>query len=343
LSQARSIRGNPALSGLPDVRRPGTWLQVLLAVNCGALFAALAANREWRTLFPEFLELAMLVEPVTLASLALLALASAWSLRLPRWAGGLLTVLLVLLVTSAVRGLLAAMHLGAPDAGGMWRTLLWAAIGVGLLLAWFTVAGRARSPALAEARLLALTARIRPHFLFNALNAVLGVMRSDPRRAETALEEMADLFRVLMRENADLVPLSEEIQVARQYINLERLRLGERVRVVWDMTECPPDPLVPPLMLQPLLENAVYHGIEPATEPGEITIRFERNDSRVRVELSNPMGGGDRHTHGNQMALNNIRERLMLFFDLEATMTTQAAAGRFCVSIEFPYRTVVER
>ena len=343
MSQARSIRENPPLSGLPDLRKPGTWARVLLVANFGALLGTLAANREWRFFFAEFLELAALIEPVTLASLALLALASAWLPRLPKWLGGVLVVLLVLLVTAAVRSLFAAMHLIAPDAAGFSRIFLWAAIGVALLLGWFEMSGRVRSPALAEARLLALTARIRPHFLFNALNAVLGVMRSDPRRAETALEELADLFRVLMRENADLVPLSEEILVARQYVNLERLRLGERVRVVWDMTACPPDPLVPPLMLQPLLENAVYHGIEPATEPGEITIRFERKDSRLRVELSNPMTAAQSHTHGNQMALTNIRERLMLFFDLEATMTTQVSAGRFCVSIEFPYRPVTDR
>ena len=255
----------------------------------------------------------------------------------------MLVVLLVLLVMAAVRGVFAATHLIEPEAAGFSRASLWVVIGVALVLGWFEMSGRARSPALAEARLLALTARIRPHFLFNALNAVLGVMRSDPRRAETALEELADLFRVLMRENADLVPLSEEILVARQYINLERLRLGERVRVRWDMTACPPDPLVPPLMLQPLLENAVYHGIEPATEPGEITIRFERTDSRLRMELSNPMRATDGHKHGNQMALANIRERLMLFFELEATMTTQVSAGRFCVCIEFPYRPVAAR
>ncbi|MCX7165305.1 MAG: histidine kinase [Rhodocyclales bacterium] len=343
MSQARSIRENPAPSGPPDFRKPDTWFRVLLIVNSGALLGALAANREWRFFFAELLELAALVEPVTLVSLALLALASAWLPRLPKWLGGVLVVLLVLLVTAAVRSLFAAVHLIAPDAAGFSRISLWAVIGVALLLGWFEMSGRVRSPALAEARLLALTARIRPHFLFNALNAVLGVMRSDPRRAETALEELADLFRVLMRENADLVPLSEEILVARQYVNLERLRLGERVRVVWDMTACPPDPLVPPLMLQPLLENAVYHGIEPATEPGEITIRFERKDSRLRVELSNPMTAAQSHTRGNQMALTNIRERLMLFFDLEATMTTQVSAGRFCVSIEFPYRPVTDR
>jgi two-component system sensor histidine kinase AlgZ len=325
------------------LRKAGTWLQVLLVVNAGALLATLAANREWRWFFTEFRDLAMLIEPVTLASLALLGLASTWSVRLPKWMRITVAVMLVLLVTAAVRSLYAAMQLAAPDAAGFGRTALWTVIAVILLLGWFEISGRARSPALAEARLLALTARIRPHFLFNALNAVLGVIRSDPRRAETALEELSDLFRVLMRENADLVPLSEEIQVARQYINLERLRLGERVRVVWDMAACPPDPLVPPLMLQPLLENAVYHGIEPATQPGEITIRFECKDSRLRVELSNPIAVADSHTHGNQMALNNIRERLMLFFDLEATMTTQVGAGRVWVSIEFPYRPVAER
>ena len=343
LSQTRSIRENLSLAGLPDLRKPGTWLRVLLVVNFGALLGTLAANRQWRFFFAELAELAALIEPVTLVSLAFLSLASTWLTRLSKWLGAVLVVLLVLLVTAAVRSLFAAMHLIEPDVAGFSRISLWVVIGVTLLLGWFEISGRVRSPALAEARLLALTARIRPHFLFNALNAVLGVMRSDPRRAETALEELADLFRVLMRENADLVPLSEEILVARQYINLERLRLGERVRVVWDMAACPPDPLVPPLMLQPLLENAVYHGIEPATEPGEITIRFERKDSRLRVELSNPVAAADRHAQGNQMALSNIRERLMLFFDLEATMTTQVSAGRYCVCIEFPYRPVLAR
>ncbi len=343
MSQARSIRENPPLTGLPDFRNFGIWLRVLLAVNFGALLGTLAANREWRFFVAEFFELAIVIEPVILASLALLSLLSNWFARLPKWLGVVAVVMLVLLVTAAVRGFFAELHLIEPDAGGFSRTSLWAVIGAALLLGGFEIGGRSRSPALAEARLLALTARIRPHFLFNALNAVLGVIRSDPRRAETALEELADLFRVLMRENADLVPLSEEIFVARQYINLERLRLGERVRVVWDMAACPPDPLVPPLMLQPLLENAVYHGIEPATEPGEITIRFECRGSRLRVELSNPMSAAESHKHGNQMALTNIRERLMLFFDLEATMTTEVSGGRFCVSIEFPYRQAAER
>jgi two-component system sensor histidine kinase AlgZ len=187
---------------------------------------------------------------------------------------------------------------------------------------------------------MALTARIRPHFLFNSLNAVLGVIRSDPRRAETALEELAELFRNLMQDNRDLVPLSAEIALSRQYLDLERLRLGERLQVRWDVESCPPDALVPPLMLQPLLENAVYHGIEPLGEPGEIQVHLACCDDRLSVEIANPCGSAESGNHhaGNRMALANIRERLALFFDLEASLTTETAGRRFQVRIELPYR-----
>lgn len=325
-------------SGLPDVRNADVWVRTLLFVNLAAGLGVLAANHTWGNWFTEFVGLAVLVEPVTLVNLALFALIFEWIASLPRCTRAALVLLLVLLVTAAVHGFFVATQL---TQAGLGRTALWAAIGAFLVLAWFDLVARAQSPALAEARLLALTARIRPHFLFNSLNAVLGVMRSEPRRAETALEELADLFRVLMRENAELVPLSEEIAVARQYLNLERLRLGERIRVAWDMDSCPPDPLVPPLMLQPLLENAVYHGIEPLAEPGEIRICFGRTGGRVRLELSNPLAATDRHGQGNQMALANIRERLALFFNLEAVMTTGIHDGRFRVVIEFPYRASI--
>lgn len=338
----QSIRENPAASGLPDFRAPAVWLQALLAGNCAAILYALAANREWHRLGAELMAVLLRVEPVLLVSLVVLAVAAEWLARLPLRHGRLFVLLLTLLAAAAVQGTLVAQQMIAAEEAGLGRAALWTAVGTLGLLAWFELRVRAQSPALAEARLLALTARIRPHFLFNALNGILGVIRSDPRRAETALEELADLFRILMRENAELVPLSEEIAVARQYLNLERLRLGERIRVEWDMTECPPDPLVPPLMLQPLLENAVYHGIEPATEAGEIRIRLERRGRYMRLELSNPVVTADRHGQGNQMALANIRERLLLFFELDAMMTTGIAAGRFHVTIEFPYRSRAE-
>ncbi|MDO9189761.1 MAG: histidine kinase, partial [Sulfurimicrobium sp.] len=126
------------------------------------------------------------------------------------------------------------------------------------LLAYFNLRSRALSPALAEARLQALQARIRPHFLFNSINAVLSLIRSNPKRAESALEDMADLFRVLMADNLNLVSLEREVALSRQYLGLEQLRLGERLQVTWHIEKMPSDALIPPLVLQPLLENAVY-------------------------------------------------------------------------------------
>lgn len=332
-----SISENLDIPGLPDARQAVVWWRALTFVNFMAAAATLAANHDWRGLASEFGQLLVLVEPVVLLSLTLVAFLFEWLSLLPRWQRTMLLLSLTLLVTAAVHGLLAALHW---TDFGLERAALWSTLGALCVPVWCALIARGEAPALMEARLLALTARIRPHFLFNALNGVLGVIRSDPRRAERALEELADLFRVLMRENTDLVPLSEEIAVARQYLDLERLRLGERMQVTWDMENCPPDPLVPPLLLQPLLENAVYHGIEPSTTPGDIGIRIERLDDRVRIELSNPVitTQAQAARRGNQMALTNIRERLLLFFGLEAVMATGVREGRFRVFIEFPYR-----
>jgi two-component system sensor histidine kinase AlgZ len=218
------------------------------------------------------------------------------------------------------------------------RAAVWAALATALAFAYFGLRQRAFSPAVAEARLMALTARIRPHFLFNSINAVLGVMRSDPRRAEAALEELSDLFRVLMQENRELTTLGEELALCRQYLDLERLRLGERLQVRWHLETCPEDALVPPLMLQPLLENAVYHGIEPAADAGEIVIAIGRKADEVLIAITNPWRDDGGHSAGNRMALANIRERLMLFFDLEARIDTSVVGGEYRLRIRLPYR-----
>jgi two-component system, LytTR family, sensor histidine kinase AlgZ len=217
----------------------------------------------------------------------------------------------------------------------------WIALAVpvmSLTVGWWLLTRQARSPALVEARLMALTARIRPHFLFNSLNGILGIIRTDPRRAEKALEELAELFRALMQDPRELVPLSAEIALCRQYIELERLRLGERVRVDWDIEQCPPDALMPPLMLQPLLENAVYHGIEPASDPGVIDIRLLHSGTTIVIAISNP--NEDKHTRsqGNQMAIANIRERLTLFYGNAAHLDAELRDDRYTVRIVLPYR-----
>lgn len=330
-----SIRQNPAPTRLPDFGNLGVMLRCLLGVNLLALFAALARNTALARLPEELVELAALVEPSLIASVVLLYAAGRPLARLP-YAAALAAVMLA---SAALAALFMALFTppGLPPPSPL-RAALWAAAAAAAVLLYFDLRHRAFSPALTEARLMALTARIRPHFLFNSLNAVLGVIRSDPRRAEQALEELSDLFRVLMAENKQLVTLGEEIALCRQYLDLEHLRLGERLRVAWDIEGCPADAQVPPLMLQPLLENAVYHGIEPCTEPATVTIRAERAGEEIRIVLSNPYHGENAHHAGNRMALDNIRERLMLFYDLEARLDTEAQEGLFRATIRLPYR-----
>ena len=336
LDTGERLRLNLETLRLPDFCNLGTWLRVLLAVNGMAFTAALFDNRQLAALATDFVELAAAVEPVTLASLVVLCGGQRWLNRLSPFVRAIVVVLAAMVIAVAYASLTAPL---AIERVAYWRVCIWSAGAAIVLLVWFDLAARARAPAVTEARLMALTARIRPHFLFNSLNAVLGVMRSEPRRAEAALEELADLFRALMQDNRELVPLSEEIALARQYLDLERLRLGERLQVRWDIDACPADALVPPLMLQPLIENAVYHGVEPLGDTGEIGIRLARQQDRVEISVTNPRGR-DGHSGGNQMALANIRERLLLFFDLEAMLETQAAADRYSVRIELPYRTL---
>jgi two-component system sensor histidine kinase AlgZ len=218
------------------------------------------------------------------------------------------------------------------------RTLALAGALALALLVYLRLHTKAYSPALAEARLQALQARIRPHFLFNSLNAVLALIRRDPRRAERALEDLADLFRALMSDGRTMVRLADEIALLERYAAIEQLRLGERLRMSWELDQAPVDALLPPLLLQPLLENAVYHGIEPATGVGDVLVRIERRGDRVLARIENPYQLEHSHRAGNRMALANIRERLMLFFDADARLETQVDAGRYRVEIDLPYR-----
>ena len=332
-----SIRHNPLSTALPDFRNLGVWLRILLGANLLGLLWVLARNNDWRLLPGEFVDIALWLEPPLFLLLPLLHLFSPWLGALPGRLGYLAVLALTLLVVGAQHLLFISALGDFVDGAGLLHALFWAGLSAALMLAYFSWRNALYSPALAEARLLALTARIRPHFLYNSLNAVLGVIRHDPRRAEAALEELSDLFRVLMKENRELALLSDEIGLARQYLELERLRLGERLHVDWQIECCPPDTLMPPLMLQPLLENAVYHGIEPSESPATITINIGVQGKRVYVSIANPTHASV-HGHGNQMALANIRERLMLFFDLEADLKVVDRDGRYTVTVELPLR-----
>jgi len=319
---------------VPDFRNLGAAVRILVVVNL-LVFAtllvrmdsAVAGSREWLLL------LGRIQIPLIVAALVMYRLGS-WLTRLTWRELCVMTVCLALLVTVFAHGF--GMLPGSRDAH--LRHLAWAATAALVVVGYFRWRQIEQTPALDEARILALTARIRPHFFFNSLNGVLGVIRSDPKRAEQALESLAELFRELMKDNRDLVTLCDEIELCNRYLELERLRLGDRLRVNWELKYAPLNAKVPPLMLQPLIENAVYHGIEPSAEPGTIHIGIVRKGRMLEIGISNPVPRNARRSVGNKMAMGNIRERLALFFDLEAILTTEEREGEFRVRIRMPLR-----
>ncbi len=331
------IRQNTITSVLPDCRNLGTILRIVLAVNAMTAVAALVRAPQLDLWSTQWLDMSSLVEPHLIVELAVLYLFAPWLARQSSLTGALAVAVATVGIGIGVHMLIARQDPEPPLA--LLRHLVIALCVYGVLLVYFGLRAKALSPAIAESRLQALQARIRPHFLFNSINAAMSLIRSDPKRAEAALLDMADLFRVLMRDNRDLVPLADEIELCRQYLGLEKLRLSDRLQVEWHINNMPGDALVPPLMLQPLLENAVYHGIEPSSEPGVVSINIFCKGGDVHAILRNPyQAEGGEHHGGNKMAVANIRERIKLHFDAEGTLESRVRDGAYEVHIRIPYR-----
>ena len=330
-----SINQIPAGTLLPDFRNLGVMLRILVIVTALSVFAAMLKSSDWSGFMQQWLGITALAQPITILSLLLLASANGVLHGLAYRVAIGVVVLVELLVTLGVL-YFTAIVLGT-EVEDAWRDMFFAMVLTLSLVGYFNLRNRALSPALAEARLQALQARIRPHFLFNSINAVLSLIRADPRRAETALEDMADLFRVLMADNRDLAPLENEVELCRQYLAIEQLRLGPRLKIDWHVDKMPKDALTPPLLLQPLLENAVYHGIEPSIEPGVISVNIYDVRDQVHMVLRNPYRRDGSHHSGNKMALANIRERLALHFDVEASLQARVGDREYEVHITIPY------
>lgn len=335
-----SINQKSYPDSLPDFRNLGVMLRILIIVNVIGFMAALLRAPNWSGVIQEFTEIAVVIQPILLMNLLLL-----YGLYKPlsrlSYTAGVCMVLAVELILATAMYWFGGMMLEAPEIGEILRYWVLCLAVTGVLLAYFNLRSRALSPAFTEARLQALQSRIRPHFLFNCINAVLSLIRADPKRAEHALEDMADLFRVLMADNRQLSPLQREIELCQQYLQLEQLRLGDRLKVEWHIDNLPSDALIPPLVLQPLLENAVYHGIEPIADTGIININIYKSRNEVHMVLRNPYQTEGKHHSGNKMALNNIRERLALHFDAESRLESKVSDYVYQVHITIPFVTKV--
>lgn len=327
----------PPVSGgaVPDWCNLGIVLRVVLGVN--ALFFGMSASQaaNLRAWLDQCLVVAVTLEPVLVTSLLLGCLVRRLLTRARARVQVGVTIAVPALLTLALQTELAPLI--QDSAVVLLRNAVTAALVCAVVLYWSYLHGRSNLPALAEARLEALQARIRPHFFFNSLNAVLGLIRTDPKRAETVLEDLADLFRVLMRDRRDRVTLEEELALCQQYLAIESVRLGDRLRVKMEIEAGVESTLVPLLLLQPLVENAVHHGIEPATQPGTIEMQVLRRGSFVDILIVNPWLGDENMRHGNQIGLDNVRQRLLLLHDLEAQLVTAVRDDRFEVRLRLPF------
>ncbi len=246
----------------------------------------------------------------------------------------------VMLLLGALVALLVWVPLvlsGLADGGGLRLAgILLAGSGLAALLwAWLELRARIWQPAAQSARLAELQSRIRPHFLFNTLNTAVALVRIDPERAEAVLEDLAELFRVALAESGSAVTLADEVALARRYLAIEAARFGARLQVSWELDPHALPARVPPLVLQPLVENAVRHGIEPVADGGRVRIEVQARRGQAFVTVHNTLGE-EPSRNGHGMALDNVRERLRLLHDLAGQCETWRDDEGFHARITVP-------
>jgi two-component system sensor histidine kinase AlgZ len=203
------------------------------------------------------------------------------------------------------------------------------------LVAALLLRAKGRMPADTAARLSELQARIRPHFLFNTLNSAIALVRDDPARAEMILEDLSDLFRHALKEPGEFVTLDEEVMLARRYLQIEQVRFGDRLQVEWSIDPAAGSARVPPLVLQPLVENAVKHGVEPSAAGAQVKVSTQRRSGTVVIKVTNTVPAGQgRPGHG--VAQDNVRNRLRLLHDVQGQFQTVLKNGIYQVRMEVP-------
>lgn len=307
------VQGLLALLLATQARSPMAWLESFMEAS-GVSVPALMG---W-LLVVCGLHLRLAAWPMLRVRLALMALGAlcAW---LPWWLGTRLFELMGADPSSPFRGLAVAVC-GATAAAILVQVLL--------------LRARAQAPSGMQARWVELQARIRPHFLFNTLNTAIALVRVNPQQAEQVLEDLGELFQAALAPNEQACTLADEIALARRYLDIEQLRFGERLRQHWELDPACDAARVPPLLLQPLVENAVRYGVEPNEAGGELWVRTRRRVGGAELTVCNSLGAPGQGGHG--LALTNVRERLALLHDVAAGMEIEATAQQYCVRITLP-------
>ncbi|MFO1503459.1 MAG: sensor histidine kinase [Steroidobacteraceae bacterium] len=337
---------------LPDFCTPRALLAVLVIISLTAILLALSSAGFTGLFLTELAHGLMFLVWVGLGGAALLCRLRGHIATQSVAAGSALVLgalaLLIAVLSEAAYWVLASPELNPENLWGpppghhllfVLRNVLMGLVVTGLALRYFYVAQqwRLNVESQARARVNALQARIRPHFLYNSMNTIASLTRSDPSRAEEAVQDLADLFRANLNEKRSLITLKEELEAARIYQRIEQLRMGDRLQVRWDVKELPMLALVPALTVQPLLENAIGHGVENMESGGTVTVEGSEADGHILLRVRNPLpldAAQGRGGHG--IALDNIRERLQLLFGGEAGFKSGREGDEFVVELRFP-------
>ena len=285
--------------------------------------------------------MSLAVQWVALVSAAVLCLLRGFLTKLGVALGTSMAMLTVVLVTTGLGYLNEVVIDRGP--GALERILghvVIAAIITGLVLRYFYVQQRLRVQEQSElqSRIQALQSRIRPHFLFNSMNIIASLIAVDPDTAETVVEDLSELFRASLNEAGNQVSIDDELSLCERYLRIEALRLGDRLELVWDVEPHEDTVMIPLLTLQPLLENAIYHGVQPLPEGGTIAVQVAYNGDKVAVNIRNPLpgDGAAKESEGNRMALKNIRTRLAVLYGNDANLVTEARGDEFVTELNFP-------
>ncbi len=352
----RDNQATPNSFYLPDLCAPLAVLGVVLISELVAIVFTLAGQSGWPFFFQALARTSLFFLWMGLTAAALLCSLRPWLSRFSTRVATLLTVLAVTLnivlvseaifwlgyfwgphITGDVSGWFPANHLFFLS-----RNIAVGMLVLFLVLRYFYIADQWQTNVQreAEARIHALQARIRPHFLFNSMNTIAALTRTNPAAAEEAVEDLADLFRASLNVSDEKTQIKQELETTRIYQRMEQQRLGERLVVEWDVDSLPMRARIPALTIQPLVENAIYHGVEPLPGRGIVTIDGHQDGDMIYVSVSNPVprSGTTARRGGNQIALGNIRERLKLAFDGRATLDVVNTGEHYQVTICFPYQ-----
>jgi two-component system sensor histidine kinase AlgZ len=325
-------------------------LGVLLTAELLAVILALASPNPLAGFWERLGPLSLFIQIIALGGSAVLCVLRPVLGRLRGWAEGLVAWILLLGLTALLSWVAHELVAGNASplfpedelAGLLVRSVGICAVVGALLLRYVYLhhQWRRQVQAEADAHFEKLQARIRPHFLFNSLNTIASLIHTNANLAEELLQDLADLFRAALGRDGKTATLAEEIELARRYLHIEKQRLGERMSVEWDVEELPSDALLPPLILQPLAENAVYHGIQPSRRGGRIRIggRYRRGQVNLSVRNTLPEDLKSAGTAtGSRMAMNNVRQRLAAMYPGTGRVIEARIEGDYQVRLVFPY------